>query len=114
MMGDFKDVPTHTALEKIFNDVDDYVTKTLRVSQKVISGKSSPTNAGAVSGHVKIDDTLSYFNHNEKVLEKLTPLVRRQLLNNAIEAGLASALQTDDEVTIDTPIIGRDGCLTRL
>ena len=111
--------------------------KTLGISWKTILGKSSLTNAGAVSGNVKIDDTLkprqellrsftleeaniwfdgftAYFNHNEKFLEKLSPLVRRQLLNNAIEAGLASALQTDDEITIDTPIIGRDRCLTRL
>ena len=58
MMDDIDDVLTHTALEKIFNDVDDYVTKTLGVSQKAISGKSSPTNAIAVSGHVKFDDTL--------------------------------------------------------
>ena len=42
MMGDIEDVPIHTALEKMFNDVDDHVTKTLRVSQKAISGKTSP------------------------------------------------------------------------
>jgi hypothetical protein len=134
MMGDIDDVPTHTALEKIFDDVDDYVTKTLGVSRKAISENSSPTNAGTASGHVKIDDTLkprqallrsftleeaniwfdgftAYYNHNEKVLEKLTPLVRRQLLNNVIEAGLASALQTDDDVTMATPILGDNGCL---
>ena len=38
MMDDIDDVPAHTALKKIFNDVDDYVTKTLGVSQKAISG----------------------------------------------------------------------------
>ena len=47
-------------------------------------------------------------------MEKLTPLVRRQILNNVIEAGLASALQTDDDVTMATPILGENGCLTRL
>ena len=137
MMGDIEDVPTYTALEKMFNDVDDHVTKTLRLSQKTISGKTSSTNAGAASGHVKIDDTLkprqallrsftleeaniwfdrftAYYNHNEKVLEKLTLLVRRQVLNNVIEAGLASALQTDDDVKMATPILGDNGCLTRL
>ena len=36
MLGDIEDVPAHTALEKMFNDVDDHVTKTLRVSQKAI------------------------------------------------------------------------------
>ena len=60
MMDDIDDAPTHNAnaLEKMFNDVGDYVTKTLGISQEAISGKSSLTNAGAVSGHVKIDDTL--------------------------------------------------------
>ena len=41
MMDEIEDAPTHTALEKIFNDVDDYVTKTLGTSQKAISGKTS-------------------------------------------------------------------------
>ena len=50
MMVDIEDVPTHTALEKMFNDVDDRVKKTLRASQKAISGKTSPTNAGTASG----------------------------------------------------------------
>jgi hypothetical protein len=136
-MDDIADAPTHATLEKMFNDVDDYVTKTLGVSQKAILGRSPSTNAGAASGHVKIDDTLkprqalirsftleeaniwfdgftAYYNHNEKVLEKLTPLMRRQLLNNVIEVGLASALQTDDDVTMATPILGVNGCLTRL
>ena len=133
-MDDVVDGQTHATLEKMFNDVDDYVTKTLGVSQKAILGRSPSTNAGAASGHVKIDDILkprqellrsftleeaniwfdgftAYYNPNEKVLEKLTPLVRRQLLNNVIEAGLASALQTDNEVTMATPILGGDGCL---
>ena len=47
-------------------------------------------------------------------MEKLTPLVRRQVLNNVIEAGLASALQMDDDVTMATPILGKNGCLARL
>jgi hypothetical protein len=134
MMDDIEDEPTHTAVEKIFNDVGDNVRKTLGISRKTILGKPSSTNAGAASGNVKIDDTLkprqallrsftleeasiwfdgftAYYKHNEKVLEKLTPLVRRQLLNNVLEAGLASALQTDDEVTTDTPILGGNGCL---
>ena len=58
MINDIEDVPIHTALEKVFNDVDDHMMKTLRVSRKTISGKTSPTNAGTASGHVKIDDTL--------------------------------------------------------
>jgi hypothetical protein len=53
-MGDIDDAPTHATLEKLFSDVDDYVTKT----QKAILGRSPSTNAGAASGHVKIDDTL--------------------------------------------------------
>ena len=50
MMDDIDDAPTHTALEKMFNDVGDYVAKTLGISQEAISGKSSLTNAGAASG----------------------------------------------------------------
>ena len=58
VMGDIVDVPTHTTLEKMFDDVDDHVMKTLRVSQKAILERTSSTNAGAASGNVKIDDTL--------------------------------------------------------
>ena len=58
VMDGFDDVPTHTALEKIFNDVGDGIARTLEISQKTILGKSPSTNAGAVSGHVKIHDTL--------------------------------------------------------
>ena len=32
MMNNIEDVPIHTAMEKVFNDVDDHVTKTLRTS----------------------------------------------------------------------------------
>ena len=142
MMHEIDD-PTHTGLEKMFNNVDTYVSKTLKASEKIISEKSATTGpaAGAASttmtGNVKIDDTLkprqellrsftleeaniwfdgfiAYFNHNEKVLARLTPLVHRQLLNNSLGAGLAAALQTDDTVKVDTPILGKDGCLSKL
>ena len=142
MMNEIDD-PTHTGLEKMFNNVDTYVSKTLKASKKIISEKSATTGpaAGAASttmtGNVKIDDTLkprqellrsftleeaniwfdgfiAYFNHNEKVLARLTPLVHRQLLNNSLGAGLAAALQTDDTVKVDTPILGKDGCLSKL
>ena len=115
--------------------------KTLAASKKAISDKAAfaqpGTGATPSAGSTKIDDTLklrhellrsftleeanawfdsftAYFNHNGKVLEKLPPSVRRQLLNNSIEAGLASALQADDKIAADTPIIGNGGCLSRL
>ena len=63
MMNEIDD-PTHTGLEKMFNNVDTYVSKTLKASEKIISEKSATTGpaAGAASttmtGNVKIDDTL--------------------------------------------------------
>ena len=135
MMGDV-DNDTFTALDKTFNEVSEEVAKTLKVSKKTISEKSAPTGTSS-TGNTKIDDTLkprqellrsftleeanvwfdgftAYLNHNEKALQKLPPSVRQQILNNSIEAALANALQADDEITVDTPIIGGNECLSRL
>ena len=130
---------TYTALDKVFNEVSEEVAKVLVASTKVISDKATSTQPGITSptrnANTKIDDTLkprqellrsftleeaniwfdgfkAYFNHNEKVIEKLPPSVRRQILNNSIEAGLANALQADDEITAETPIIGDNRCLS--
>ena len=90
--------------------------ETIAHSNKVISEKSAAPSTGATpsAGNAKIDDTLkprqellrsynleeanvwfdgftAYFNHNEKVLQKLPASVRWQILNNSIEAALANA-----------------------
>ena len=100
----------------MFNEVSEEVAKVLAASKKVILEQATSTQptTGTVSptrnANTKIDDTLkprqellrsftleeaniwfdgfkAYFNHNEKVIEKLPPSVRRQILNNSIEAG---------------------------
>ena len=49
MMHEIDD-PTHTGLEKMFNNVDTYVSKTLKASKKIISEKSATMGpAAAVS-----------------------------------------------------------------
>ena len=109
-------------------------------SERFIDDKSvpNPGTGTSLAGQAKIDDTLrpkdtllrsfnleeanlwfqkftAYFTHNEKALRGQGLVVRRQLLDNCIEAGLASALRTDDKITADTPVIrAENSCLSRL
>ena len=138
-MMDDVEPDAYTALDKMLGEVSGEVEKTLEASKKANSDKVTSTQSGTgttfPAGNTKIDDTLkprhellrsftleeaniwfdsftAYYNHNLKVLEKLPPSVRRQILNNSIEAGLANALQAEDEIMADTPIIGNNGCLS--
>ena len=47
----------------------------------------------------------AYVDHNKMVIDKLEVKVQRQLLFNSIEAVMASALQTNQTITQDTPIM---------
>ena len=116
------------------------VDKTLSDSGRFIDVKAvkNPGTGAPSAGHAKIDDTLrprdtlvrsftleesnlwfqcftAYFEHNARALNGQSLAVQRQLLDNCNEAGLASALQTDDKVKVDTPIVGAENsCLYRL
>ena len=56
----------------------------------------------------------AFLAHNEKVLAKQDIKVNRALLNKSIEAALASSLRAHPDVSADTPIVAKDGCLDKL
>ena len=134
-MFDGLEEDVYNALEKMYMDTKTHADKTLDAAWKAISN-TTPTTTGG-QANVKIDDTLrpkhellrsftleeaniwfdsfeAYVNHNRKVIDKLEVKVQRQLLFNSIEAAMASALQTDETITQDTPIIGDESCLKKL
>ena len=139
-MKEITDDTTLEELQKVVKESEAAVDKTLDDSRKFIDDKSVPNPGSGTSstGHAKIDDTLrpkdtllrsfnleeanlwfqkftAYFTHNEKALRGQGLVVRRQLLDNCIEAGLASALRTDDKIKDETPVIGdENSCLSRL
>ena len=137
---EIEDETVYGDLQRFVNSSEDYVDMMLKASEDFITEKSiqgSGTGATSSTGNAKIDDTLrpkdtllrsfnleeanlwfqrftAYFNHNEKALRNQDATVQRQLLDNCIEASLASALQTDEKVKDDTPVIGHDSRLARL
>ena len=139
-MKEITDDTTLEELEKVVKETQTAVDKTLDDSERFIDDKSVPNPGTGTSsaGQAKIDDTLrpkdtllrsfnleeanlwfqkftAYFTHNEKALRGQGLVVRRQLLDNCIEAGLASALRTDDKIKDETPVIGdENSCLSRL
>ena len=60
------------------------------------------------------DRFFAYFRQNDSILSGQSSKVKRELLNNCIEPSLVQALATDSTITIDTPIIGDNSCLTKL
>ena len=116
-------------LQKIVKDTQTAVNKALDDSERFIDEKSvqNPGTGTSSAGQGKIDDTLrpketllqsftleeanlwfqrftAYCEHNARALNGQSLAVQRQLLDNCIEAGLASALQTDDKVKVVTSI----------
>ena len=141
MADDITDDTVYKKCEEDYEQSKDTIARQVKAAEAKLKDAPAPASGApqqnASGGNTKIDDTLkprqellrsftleeaniwfdgfkAYFNHNEKVIQKLPPSVRRQILNNSIEAGLANALQADDEVTAETPIIGDNGCLSRL
>ena len=56
----------------------------------------------------------AWFDWNAPILNSKGPLTKRVLLENFLDERLLSKLQTDNSVTLDTPVLGHGGIIDKL